>query len=102
MRDYQESVNTGQTHRKTDGQKDAGQSDSYVSLCFTGDTKKLVPPKCHSGGIIVCNSTNTGDKRVSVAKNAISSTWDIIIMKVVLKLLPLLMQNLWMYLYRNP
>ena len=30
MRDYQESVTTGQT--------DAGQSDPYVLLCFAGDT----------------------------------------------------------------
>ena len=35
LRDYQESVNTGQTH----GQTDAGQSDPYVPLCFAGDTK---------------------------------------------------------------
>ena len=35
MRDYQESVTTGQTHRQTD----AGQSDPYVPLCFVGDTK---------------------------------------------------------------
>ena len=33
MRDYQESVTTGQT----DGQTDAGQSDPYVPLCFAGD-----------------------------------------------------------------
>ena len=31
MRDYQESVTTGQT--------DGGQSNSYVPLCFAGDTK---------------------------------------------------------------
>ena len=35
MRDYQESVTTGQTHRQTD----AGQIDTYVPLCFAGDTK---------------------------------------------------------------
>ena len=35
MRDYKESVTTGQT----DGHTDAGQSDPYVSLCFAGDTK---------------------------------------------------------------
>ena len=35
MRNYQESVTTGQTHRQTV----AGQSDPYVSLCFAGDTK---------------------------------------------------------------
>ena len=35
MRDYQESVTTGQTHEQTD----AGQSDPYVPLCFAGDTK---------------------------------------------------------------
>ena len=38
MRDYQESVTTGQTHTHTDGQTDAGQSDPYVPLCFAGDT----------------------------------------------------------------
>ena len=37
--DYQESVTTGQTDRQTDGQTDAGQSDPYVPLCFTGYTK---------------------------------------------------------------
>ena len=40
MRDYQESVTTGQTDRQTDGQTDAGQSDPYVPLCFAGDTKR--------------------------------------------------------------
>ena len=35
MRDYQESVTTGQTDRETD----AGQSDPYVLLYFAGDTK---------------------------------------------------------------
>ena len=35
MRDYQESVTTGQT----DGRTDAGQSDPYDLLCFAGDTK---------------------------------------------------------------
>ena len=38
MRDYQDSVTTGQTHTRTDGQTDAGQSDPYVPLCFPGDT----------------------------------------------------------------
>ena len=33
--DYQESVTTEQTHPQTD----PGQSDPYVPLCFTGDTK---------------------------------------------------------------
>ena len=37
MRDYQESVTTGQT----DGQTDAGQSDPYVPLCLAGDTKRV-------------------------------------------------------------
>ena len=46
MGDYQESVTSGQTHRWTDGQTDTGQSDPYVPLCFTGDTKiMLVPPQ---------------------------------------------------------
>ena len=39
MRDYQESVLTGQTDRRTDGQTDAGLSDPCVPLCFAGDTK---------------------------------------------------------------
>ena len=36
IRDYQESVTTGQT----DGQTEAGLSDPYVPLYFTGDKKK--------------------------------------------------------------
>ena len=39
MCDYQESVTTGETHRRTDRQTDAGQSDPYVPLCLAGDTK---------------------------------------------------------------
>ena len=39
VRDYQESVTTGQTHGQTDRQTDAGQSDPYVPLCFACDTK---------------------------------------------------------------
>ena len=39
MRDYQESVTTGQTHGHMDGGTDAGQSDPYVPLCFAGNTK---------------------------------------------------------------
>ena len=39
MRDFQESVTTGQTHGQTDGRTDAGQSDTYVPLYFAGDTK---------------------------------------------------------------
>ena len=45
MRDYQESVTTGQTHihtdRRTDRQTDAGQSDPYVLLCFAGDITSI-------------------------------------------------------------
>ena len=41
MRDYQESVTSGQTDRQTDGQTDAGQSDTYVPLCFASYTKKV-------------------------------------------------------------
>ena len=37
MRDYQESVTTGQT--LTDEQTDGGQSDPYMPLCFAGDIK---------------------------------------------------------------
>ena len=40
MCDYQESVTTGQTHRETDGQTDAGKCYPYVPLCFAGDTIK--------------------------------------------------------------
>ena len=51
MRDYQESVTTGQTDgqtdrqtdrqtdKRTDGQTDARHSDPYEPLCFAGDTK---------------------------------------------------------------
>ena len=43
MREDQNIVTTGQTHRQTlrqtDGQTYAGQSDPYVPLCFAGDTK---------------------------------------------------------------
>ena len=42
MRDYQESVTTGQTDRHTHTHTDAGQSDPYVPLCFEGDTKKTL------------------------------------------------------------
>ena len=53
MRDYQESVTTGQTDRhtdrqtdrRTDGQTDAGQSYPYVPLCFAGDTKTDITKK---------------------------------------------------------
>ena len=38
MRDYHESVTTGQTVTQPDGQTDAGQSDPYVPLCFACDT----------------------------------------------------------------
>ena len=37
MRDYQESVTTGQTDRQTDTR----QSDPYVPLFFAGDKKIL-------------------------------------------------------------
>ena len=47
MRDYQESVTTGQT----DGQTDAGQSDPYVPLCFAGDTKRVVLCRCLDGHV---------------------------------------------------
>ena len=33
----------GVTDGQTDGQTDDGQSDPYVSLCFTGDTKTQMP-----------------------------------------------------------
>ena len=63
MRDYHESVTTGQTDRqtdrrtRTDRQTDAGQSDPYVPLCFAGNTQtrinqyiicfNFVPFKCY-------------------------------------------------------
>ena len=50
MRDYQESVTTGQMDRQTDRQTDAGQSDPYVPLCFAGDTKMYT---CESSIILV-------------------------------------------------
>ena len=40
MRDYQESVTTGQTDTHKYTQTDAGQSDPYVLLCFAGNTIK--------------------------------------------------------------
>ena len=42
MRDYQESVTTGQTDGRTDRHANTGQSDPYdiVLLCFAGDTKR--------------------------------------------------------------
>ena len=46
---YQESVTTGQTDASTDGQSDAGQSYSYVPLCFTGDTKIVILIRCKIG-----------------------------------------------------
>ena len=42
MRDYQESLSTGQTHTRKDGQTDAGQSDPYVPLCSAGDIKIMM------------------------------------------------------------
>ena len=43
------SVTDGQTDGRTDGltdgQTDDGQSDSYVSLCFAGDTKNGINSK---------------------------------------------------------
>ena len=45
MHDYQESGNAGQTdkHTRKHGQTNAGQSYSYLLLCFAGDTKtKLI------------------------------------------------------------
>ena len=50
--------------RKTHGQTDAGQSDPYVPLCFTGDTVTLVstgPEKDHG---YVCSVTLTLEKFV--------------------------------------
>ena len=41
IRDYQESVTTGQTHGQMDRQTDAGQSDPYVPLCCAGETKSV-------------------------------------------------------------
>ena len=42
MCDYQESVTTGQMDGQTDRRTEARQSDRYVPLCFTGDTKKQI------------------------------------------------------------
>ena len=57
MRDYQESVTTGQTDTHTHGQTDAGQSDPYVPLCFTGNTMRSV---CKAGQIIQTRYVITG------------------------------------------
>ena len=50
MRDYQESVTTGQTHRRmderTDRETNAVQSDPYVPICFTSDTKTFIFVTC--------------------------------------------------------
>ena len=54
MRDYQESVTTGQTHRRTVGQTDAIQSDPYVPLCFAGDTTKHIPMKRYHPVVPLC------------------------------------------------
>ena len=54
MHDYQESVTTWQTHGQTDGQTDAGQSDPFVLLCFTGDTKNS--QGTHMPNIDVCKT----------------------------------------------
>ena len=53
MRDYQESVTTGQTDTHT--QTDARQSDPYVPLCFAGDTKMKYDDNSHK----VPNKTGT-------------------------------------------
>ena len=39
MRDYQNSVTTGQTDRQTQGQTDTGQSYPYVLLYFASGKK---------------------------------------------------------------
>ena len=54
MRDYQESVTTGQADRQlqTDGQTDAGQSDSYVLLRFCRRHKNEIN----------CNLENSNNK----------------------------------------
>ena len=42
LRDFQESVTTGHTDRRTDRQTDARQSDPYVPLRFAGNIIKLL------------------------------------------------------------
>ena len=54
MRDYQESVTTGQTH----GQIEAGQSDPYVPLCFAGDTIKYLVPFSYVSKVIAMQFKN--------------------------------------------
>ena len=39
------SVTDGQTDGRTDRQTDDGQSDPYVLLCFSGDTKTTLDGK---------------------------------------------------------
>ena len=57
MRDYQESVTTGQTDRQTD----AGQSDPYVPLCFAGDTKIGVTGRKYSVDTLITFKLLVGD-----------------------------------------
>ena len=45
MRDYQESVTTGQTHRLMDRRR---INDPHVPLCFAGDTIKVSMEMSHS------------------------------------------------------
>ena len=47
MHDYQESVTTGQTCRRTDGWTDTGQSDPCLPLCFAGNTKMKCSSRVH-------------------------------------------------------
>ena len=62
--DYQESVTTGQTDTQRDGQTDAGQSDPYVPLCFTGNFwQHSEECMCHLRNIVLCDyqeSVTTG------------------------------------------
>ena len=57
MRDYQESVSTGQIHRPMKGQTNAGQSDLYVPLSFAGDTIKILKFLKHLN--LLYNHSNT-------------------------------------------
>ena len=57
MRDYQESVNIGQT--------DAGQSDAYLPLCFAGDTKMKAKSCLHRDSRALDYETTTVTVRPS-------------------------------------
>ena len=53
MPNYQENVTDRQMNRQTDG----GQSDPYVPLCFTGDTKIVI--HCEKSSVCITSDCDT-------------------------------------------